>query len=481
MKCSTVDAGSRRWKKNILPHFPSVASRWRRFLSGVKKEKTPAFDNKIQKIIFHMTSVLTAWFPQSGSWLLNTLIPPLVGHSFLVSEAFKKNVRIVKNIKQFRKILVISDIHIGDAVMMQGAVMAFRNFFPDAQIDYIVKKSVATLIEGNPAITRLYPLFTGTVFPTTGDIEAVQKLVKENNYDVCFNASSLFQDKWLFSKNQAILNFMTVAPQLIRDQKDHRGINHFQYLSYSFTENLLRAIGLPGPAGRFKGVPVTLSDDAVEKAQSFLDEKNVPLDKPILFLNPDTASPYTLIPFHYQVQILKEWLAMDCVILLGASFTHESMGRKLLETLSPEERGRVFPLPSTLPIESYAVLIDFSDVFLSGDTGPLHIAAARKVSRSGNFKFRNKTFVISVFGATPSRMSGYDSTHPLYPPANQDALSKTYVSESACRNITCVNKMVKTCEKVRCFDSLAVDRIMADVHLHLQNTEKISPAFCAAI
>ncbi|HXL72875.1 MAG TPA: glycosyltransferase family 9 protein, partial [bacterium] len=334
-------------------------------------------------------------------------------------------------------------------------------------------------IEGNPAITRIYPCFTGTVFPTPGDIESVQKLVAENHYDLCFNGSSLFQDNWLVSKNQVILNFMTVAPLLIRNEMDRAGNNHFLYQSYAFTENLLRNSGFSGGAEPFRGVPVTLSDEAVQKAQDFLNENNVPKDKPILFLNPDTASPYTLIPLGYQIRILKEWLKMDSAVILGASFTHPDMGEKLRAALSREERRRVFTTTASLPIEAYAALIDSADVFLSGDTGPLHIAAARKVSRSGRFDFRNKTFVISVFGATPSRMSGYDSVNPLYLPAYQDAPSRTYVSQSPCRNITCVNKLVKTCETVRCFEALEVEGIMADILVHLEN-RNLRPALAAS-
>ena len=86
---------------------------------------------------------------------------------------------------------------------------------------------------------------------------------------------------------------------------------------------------------------------------------------------------------------------------------------------------------------------------------------------SGKSKFRNKTFIVSIFGATPARVSGYDSKNPLFLPANQDVQSRTYVSESPCRNVTCVNKMFKTCKTVRCFEVLDVENIAVDIKLHL--------------
>jgi hypothetical protein len=193
----------------------------------------------------------------------------------------------------------------------------------------------------------------------------------------------------------------------------------------------------------------------------------IPSDKPLVFLNPDTASPYTFIPFEFQTVLLKGLAGMDCSILLGSGFKFKGIEGKLLETLSEEERRKVSVVPPTLPIDAYAALVDRADVFISGDTGPLHIAAAKKTAKSGNYKFRNRTFVISAFGATPARMSGYDSTNPLFPPANQEVLSRTYVSESPCRNITCVNKMAKTCEKPRCFEVFDTSAILSDIQSYL--------------
>ncbi len=62
-----------------------------------------------------------------------------------------------------------------------------------------------------------------------------------------------------------------------------------------------------------------------------------------------------------------------------------------------------------MPLDAYAALIDWSDVFVSGDTGPLHMAAAWKKARKEGHVFRNRSGVVGIFGATPPRLSGYDS------------------------------------------------------------------------
>ena len=430
-------------------------------------------DNSFQKTIFHLTSLVTTWFPRGGAWFFDHTIPPILGNKLLVGHIFKKNIETVQMVPKFEKILVIPDIHIGDAVMMQGAVQAFRDFFPKARIDYATKKSAACLIEGNPAISNLYPLFTGETYPSESDVESIRKLVAENSYDLCFNCSPFFEDDRLFPKGQKILNFLTCAPQMVRNDIDRLNLNHFLFQSYMFVDKLLKeTAGDPPLRKAFTGVPVVLSDDAFQKAQNLLTEKNVRQDKPIVLINPDTASPFTLIPFEHQVILLKRMLGMDAKVLFGTAFVHRELEKKILDALTADEQKKVVVVPRTLSLDGYAALVDFADVFISGDTGPLHIAAARKISRTGKAKFRNRTFVISVFGATPARMAGYDSTDPLFPPANQDAPSRTYVSESPCRNITCVNKMAKTCGKPRCFEKLDVENIIGDIQLHLEKWKR---------
>lgn len=423
--------------------------------------------NQFQKTLFHWTSRITDVFPRGGAKFFNTLLPPIVGNRLLVNLLFKKNLAMLRRVKKFEKILVIPDIHIGDAIMAQAAVKTFRDFFPKARIDYITKKSVACLIEGNPDISNLYPYFTGGLFPSPGDIESLKKLVTENQYDLCYNCSPFFEDSNHFPKGQPILNFLDGAPQIMFNDIHQASVNHTIYQDYEMPFRLLSQFLAPQRKEPLQGVPMTLSDRAIEEAKTFLKESQIPAQEPILFLNPDTASNFTRVPFEDQVELLQRLVQMPGHILLGTDFTTKTLEQRLLERLSPAERAKVVYVPTSISLDGYTALIDFSDVFISGDTGPLHMAAARKVSRSGNHKFRNKTFVVSIFGATPARYAGYDSKNPLYMPANQDVQSRVYISESPCRNITCVNKMYKTCKTIRCFEILDVENIAVDIKLHL--------------
>jgi hypothetical protein len=66
-------------------------------------------------------------------------------------------------------------------------------------------------------------------------------------------------------------------------------------------------------------------------------------------------------------------------------------------------------------------------------------------------------------------MSGYDSFQPGYLPANQEAPSWSYTAGSPCRNITCVNKIFKTCRDVHCFDDVDAEALAGLIEDYLKS------------
>jgi hypothetical protein len=179
-----------------------------------------------------------------------------------------------------------------------------------------------------------------------------------------------------------------------------------------------------------------------------------------------------MMPFDAQAELLQEIVARaptTTTILLGAGHTAAGIGERLLATVPTAMQRCIHIVPRSMPLDDYAALIDFADVFITGDTGPLHLAAARRYARSGCHQFRNRTAVQSFFGATPPRMSGYDSFRSGYLAANQDAPSRCYQAVSPCRNVTCVNKLFKTCVKPRCFEHVDVDALASHAAAHLHS------------
>ena len=69
-------------------------------------------------------------------------------------------------------------------------------------------------------------------------------------------------------------------------------------------------------------------------------------------------------------------------------------------------------------------------------------------------------------------MYGFDSKTTGFFAASQDAPSRVFAGKSPCRNITCINKLAKTCSQVRCFQGLDIDEIISEAAGCLMNTQK---------
>jgi len=429
---------------------------------------------KLYKALFRASSLLTDWFPRTGAWLLNATISGLLGNNFLINNSLKENIDRLKQVKEFRRILVIGDLNIGDAINLQAAISGLRDFFPDSEIHYVTNRSAVNLIDGNSEISTLWPVFTCAPFPNENDLKNIKTLVAENRYNVIFNFCPFIKENRLFRKDQNVINYFPLVLILVRNNREAITNNHIVYQTHRFIHYLFSDLVTNKRKELFKGVNLTLSDAAIKQAQTILVSKDLPRGNPLILYNPDAASRFSRIPFELQGSIIKQLAQLPYVILLGAGHTAKNIELMLQNLLPPSQRSKVIIIPPSVPLDCYAALIDFSDVFITGDTGLLHIGAARKCARSKNYKFRNKTAIFSVFGASSARIYGYDSQLSEFFSANQEAPSYVYIAESPCRNITCINKMAKTCKSVRCFQSLDTGKIVHDIECYLSGI-KMTP------
>jgi heptosyltransferase-1 len=427
-------------------------------------------DLRTQRLAFAATSRLTEAFPVLGARLLDVTLRPALGSRALSSLLALRNRRILSRAGAPHRFLVIPDIHIGDAVMTQSALAALRDFFPDAEIDYAVNRTVAPLIEGNPDATRVLPTFPGGQFPSPADLETLRRIIRDGRYDLCLSFSSFIEARDVVAHGPPLVSFMSYAPTLVRNENDGREVNHFSYQFYRFVRQMMGSVAEPVRPERYPGVRTTYRDEAIRAAARVAADAELRAGSRVIMVNPDGACRFTLLPFESQAALLERLAARSgpsTAILLAAGHSWPGIGQRLLGAVPEAVRPKLRVIPKSVPLEVFSALIDYADVFITGDTGPLHLAAARRYARSGRHVFRNRTAVLSVFGATVPRMSGYDSTRPGYLPANQDAPAWCYQAASRCRNITCLNKYFKTCHTVRCFEQVDVAGIADRVLAHL--------------
>ena len=410
------------------------------------------------KRFFNLSSIITNHFPKLGAEFLNAVVKYSLGNYFLLQYLKRDSHLKIKSRNKLEKILVTADLNIGDAIIAISSVSALKEILPDSKIDIVVKKSTKNLIEGNPEVSCIYPVYNGAPFPSEADLLKLSNIVRSKNYDLIINFSPMISDK-TFGKNN-VINYSLMAAELIRNEFKNDKVNNIHHLAYRFIGEIFKG-NLPADFGKdFLGSKIYLSGNAVYSAENFLLTCGIDRYEPVIMFNPDASSKFTRMPITFQVDLLEGLSELRCKILLGSGHVEKFIEQRIINSLSLFAREKVFIIHASMQLDEYTALIDYSDIFISGDTGNLHLAAARKYHRNDGLQMRNKTSVFSVFGGTPPKIYAYDSNLPGYLPANQDAPSRAFVAASECRNITCINKLAKTCHEVRCFKPLNPEEIV---------------------
>ncbi|HET6401535.1 MAG TPA: hypothetical protein VFH95_09070 [Candidatus Kapabacteria bacterium] len=390
--------------------------------------------------------------------------------SYVLRKYRKQWDRIAADLEQPCKILLVVDVSIGDTVLASECLPAIQAAFPKAEVHFVCNRTGGELITGMPGI-HVHNFVQGVHgFPTEDDLTRLRELISKESFAAILNLGPFLDARSLPEPKRVIQIFMPFAAYVLRAWKA-KGRRHISYFARAYVSDFLGRRGeifegkeFSEPAIPLNTNTVYLSRESIEMANAFLASHGLLPGSGLVFLNPDATSQFGQIPFDVQLQLLRHLTEMEELgaVLLGKTYSFKGMESRLMAELPERLHKKVVIVPH-VPIEVYTALIDASDMFISGDTGPLHVSACRKriVGDAGpeGYPMRNQTVILAIYGATDSRMYGYDSEQPHHVPANQDAPSRSFSAPAPCRNISCINKFGKSCGEVRCFNGLPVDEI----------------------
>lgn len=391
-----------------------------------------------------------------------------------------RNAKKLLQIGRLKKVLIIPDINIGDAMICQSFIAPLKKAFPDIEISYIYQQRASPLVCTNPDIDEHFPLFKSIGYPSHKDFANLRNLLKGFQFDLIFNLNPYFTSKHFRAACSPVISSLRLVSKIIRNYSSEGSEAHISLQMSQFAEELIETLILnPENEGEknkdFHFNRFYTTQDPFLKAQKLLKELGIKRDAKKVFLNPDTSCAYTRIPFGIQKELLKGILANpETHILMNCGFTFNGIEKELLREIPSSCRKKVAVIPKETPIDVYAALTDYSDVFITGDTAPLHIAASKKIIVDSDLRFRNSTAVVGIFGATSSKIYGYDSFSADHIAAPQNAPSKVFEAFPVCKNITCIDKIFKACPEVKCFDGLTPEPIIDYVNSYLSVEKQYS-------
>lgn len=290
------------------------------------------------------------------------------------------------------RILIIRLSALGDILHALPVLGRLREAFPQARIGWLVEPSGAPLLEGHPMLDALH------IFPKKawsenkwaalrGPLRGLADELRAERYEVAIDVQGLTKSAvwgWAagiprrigFKGAQSRELAGLLATERIRPAA---GLHHVVQKNLA----LLGALGLAQP-GEIK-FPVHLPEAARAAARRIVGED--PAAAPLVLMNPGAgwatkiwaperygALARTLVERH-SVRVAMAWGPREEPLVAAALAAAGERGPVDFAAVTVPAAPGIYPLPPTRFIELGAV-IERARLFVGGDTGPTHFAAA---------------------------------------------------------------------------------------------------------
>jgi len=336
-------------------------------------------------------------------------------------------------------ILIVKLSAIGDVIHTLPALNAVRNYYPEANITWLVEEDAAPLVIGHKALDRvivskrkrwLKALKSLSLLSTIKKVYGFIKVLRDTRYDMILDFQALLKSGILIAlaRGQRKIGF-------------GKGLEHMEH-SYMFLNEripavdmeihaltrgmmLLNAIGIPTNEIEYK-LPV--SNDDCEKVDELMKRHGIDGVKFLIAVNPVAKWESKLWPKERFARladmIIDEY---DARII----FTGGYEDRHIIQDIMSAMKGRALNLAGHTTLKMLAALYKKTVLVISTDTGPMHLAAAVE------------TPVVAIFGPTaPWRTGPYGSSH------------RVVRADPECS--PCFKRQ---CETIDCMHQISVDQV----------------------
>ena len=301
------------------------------------------------------------------------------------------------------RILIVRLGALGDIVHALPVASALRQTFPQARIDWVVDERHREIIDLVPVIDRRLVFNSQRVAAWRGAVEVIRELRRGRRYDVAIDVQGLVKSAFLARASRAVrvIGFSRAhlreraARLFYTETHDPGDARHVIEKNL----RLLAPVGVPSHKIEF---PI----EAWPSASSAVVRRELGLGESACFalLNPGAAWPNKRWPperFGAVARWLHRQHALPSAVLWGPD------GEHLAADVAAASAGTAHLAPRT-SIADLVALARAATLMVSGDTGPLHIAAAvgtpvvgiyGPTSEARNGPWSDEDVTVSRFGA----------------------------------------------------------------------------------
>jgi len=335
--------------------------------------------------------------------------------------------------QQYRRILVVRTDRIGDVLLSTPVIKVLRQKFPQAYISMMVSPYARDIIEGNPCLDEVIVYNKeGKHKGLLGSLKFASRL-KKKKFDLAII---------LHPTNRVhLLTFLAGIPERLGYNRKlgfllTRSIEHAkqkgQMHEAEYNLELLGDLGITGDAC---DLFMPVRDDSEKWAEDLFNKEGIRDTDKILAINPGASCPSKIWPaerFAEAAEKLSQRYNFKIIILGGPKDMH------LADKVSREIKIKATNLSGRTSVNQMASILRRSALFISNDSGPVHIASALG------------TPVISIFGRNQPGLS----------PRRWGPLGKR--DKYLHKEVGCIQCLAHNCVKeFACLKAITVEDVLA--------------------
>jgi len=286
--------------------------------------------------------------------------------------------------KTFEKFLIVSTTGLGDTLWGTPAIRALRKTYPDSTISVLTSSVGGSVLEHNKHIDELYILGSNSLFSL---FRFLRKLRQEK-----FEAILVFH-----TSQRMVLPFCTLleVPVIIGTEGINKDLDFLltKSLPKKRQHEIERRLDIAREVGAYVSdfsLEMTKKSEDEEKVDRFLEGHGIPDHIPLVGIHPGAKNLFKQWPKESFVEVGRRLSQhLGCQIFVTGD---QSEALLVLEIAS--QIPSAIPIAGELSLSSLTALLRRMDLFVTNDTGPMHLAYAAK------------TPTVAIFGPTDPALCG---------------------------------------------------------------------------
>lgn len=283
-----------------------------------------------------------------------------------------------------KRFLIVTTTGLGDTLWATPSLRALRQSFPDSTLSILTSTIGAKVLKHNKHIDEIFELGSSPFFSLLRFFPTLKKRK--------FDAILIFH-----TSQRIVLPFCALleAPQMIGSKGINKDLDFLltKALPQKYQHEIQRRLDIAAEVGARVSdfsLEMAIRPEDERKVRFFLEGQGIPAHIPLVGLHPGAKNLFKQWPKQGFIEVGRRLVQhLGCQILVSGD---QSEALLVLEIAS--KIPGAIPIAGELDLSSFTALLKKMMVFITNDTGPMHMA------------FAANTPTVALFGPTDPHLCG---------------------------------------------------------------------------